>query len=220
MRLLQSLCSLVHAGLSSQDTIWALDRHHDGFSASCVAHSPSSFTRSHGLSNSRDLLVSDGHRDGPRVSAQTPLVGSPRCCRNNCTYGRDESFEYRERRGRVIRSSHSFRVLRAIERVFGSSQARCGVASANCCGRGNRSQSRRCGVMEIPLAVCDVAASQVFAVLRDGSTVPCFVIHQGSERHCVRCDGCCGCRPPDSGAAQTWTRTTKAASHTPSLFSL
>ena len=49
---------------------------------------PSSFTgyhRSHGLSNSRDLLVSDGHGDGPRVSAQTAPVGSPRCCPDNCT---------------------------------------------------------------------------------------------------------------------------------------
>ena len=69
--------------------------------------------------------------------------------------------------------------------------------------------------MEIPIAMCDVAASQVFAVFRDVSTVPCFVMHQGSERHCVRCDGCSGWRPPDFGAAQNWTRTTKAASHTP-----
>ena len=83
MTLLQSLGSLVHASLSSQDTIWTLDGHHDGFSVSCVAHSPSSFTGyhlSHGFSNSRDLFVSDGHRDGPRVFVQTALVGSPRCC--------------------------------------------------------------------------------------------------------------------------------------------
>ena len=37
-RLLQSLGSLVHSGLSSQDTIWTPDGHHEAFSASCVAH--------------------------------------------------------------------------------------------------------------------------------------------------------------------------------------
>ena len=72
--------------------------------------------------------------------------------------------------------------------MFVSSQARCSVASANCCGRGNLSQSRRCGVMEIPIAMCDVAASQVFAVLRGRSTVPCFVMHQGSVRTVVYVD--------------------------------
>ena len=43
------------------------------------------------------FLSHDGHRDGPRVSAQTAL-GSPRCCPDSCTHERDESFECRERR--------------------------------------------------------------------------------------------------------------------------
>ena len=45
--------------------------------------------------------------------------------------------------------------------------------------------SRLCGERPAGVVRTDVAASQVLAVLRDGSTVPCFVMHQGSERHCV-----------------------------------
>ena len=42
------------------------------------------------------FLSHEGHRDGPRVSAQTAPVCSPRCCPDNFTYGRDESFEYND----------------------------------------------------------------------------------------------------------------------------
>ena len=51
--------------------------------------------------------------------------------------------------------------------------------------------------------VCNPGLHQAYSALRDGSTVPCFVIHQGSERTvvCVRCDGCSGWRPPESLAA-------------------
>ena len=107
-----------------------------------------------------------------------------------------------------------------IERVFGSSQARCGVARPTVAAEATYHSQDVAASWKFRLLCVSLRRSQVFAVLRVGSTVPCFVMHQGSERHCVRCDGCSGWRPPDSGAAQNWTRTTKAASHTPSLFSL
>ena len=147
---------------------------------------PSSFTgyhRSHGLSNSRDLLVSDGHGDGPRVSAQTAPVGSPRCCPDNCTYGRDASFEYSERRKEcsdpvtALSTESDWTSVR-----FKSSTWR-----------------RRLGQLlrqRQPITVGNSDCCVRFAVLRDGSTVPCFVMHQGSERHCVRCDGRSGRRTP------------------------
>ena len=47
-------------------------------------------------------------------------------------------------------------------------------------------------------------------------------VHRGGSEHRERAvvllrDGCYGWRPPDSGAASNWRRTTKAASHNPSL---
>ena len=69
--------------------------------------------------------------------------------------------------------------------------------------------------------MCDVAASQVFAVLRDGSTVPRFVVYQGSERHCVLCDGCSGWRPPDSGGGTKLDAYHQSCQpHSSSLFPL
>ena len=50
--------------------------------------------------------------------------------------------------------------------------------------------------MEITIAVWGVAASQVFAVLLDASTVACFVMHQGPESTvvCVAMDAVAGAR--------------------------
>ena len=65
--------------VSSQDSIWTPDGHHDGFSASCVSRGPSS--------NIFEITLShDWHRDGTRVFVHTKSVSSPRRCPNNCAF--------------------------------------------------------------------------------------------------------------------------------------
>ena len=65
--------------------------------------------------------------------------------------------------------------------------------------------------------------------LRRTSTAKCSLkvsswpdpVHRDGSGHrkrgCSPCDGCCGWRSPDSGAASNWRRNTKAAGHNPSV---